>query len=209
MNLAIWKKSEHDRNCLISIDSSVWGSLSEKALRTLLHYQVGSYEITESDAGFIQDELLRNAWHKLLDWLAKQEHSSSEAREYLKKHSFHPSIIEHCLQEAVSKNFINDERYARLLIESLIVRNKSPQEIRTKLIEKRLPSALWEPLLAELYRPTEQKSSLAAQAEKVYLRYKHLEKHACYEKCLTAIYRKGFDLDDAREVVAGLVYRNK
>lgn len=209
MNLAIWKKSEHDRNCLIKIDSSVWGSLSEKALRTLLHYQVGSYEITESEAKFLQDELLKNAWHKLLDWLARQERSSAEGRDYLNKHSFHPTIIEHCLQEAQSRNFINDERYTRLLIESLIARSKSPQQIKTKLIEKRLPAALWEPLMAELYQPAEQMSNLAAQAEKVYLRYRHLDRQACYEKCLTALYRKGFDLDDARATVAGLVYRNK
>lgn len=209
MNLAIWKKSEHDRNCLIKIDSSVWGPLSEKALWTLLHYQVGSYEITESEARYLQDELLKNAWHKLLDWLARQEHSTLESRDYLKKQSFHPSIIEHCLQEAVSRNFIDNERYTRLLIESLITRSKSLQQIKNKLIEKRLPSSLWEPLLAEIYQPAEQKSNLEAQAEKVYLRYKHLDKHACYEKCLTALYRKGFDLDDARETVAKLVYRGK
>jgi SOS response regulatory protein OraA/RecX len=207
MILTVWKKTEHDRNCLIKIDNSVWGTLSEKALRTLFHYHIGSFDITEAEAKFLQDELLRTAWNSLLNWLARQERSTFESREFLKKHQFHASIIDTCLQEAKEKNFIDDERYCRLLIESLLARQKSPQQIKTKLIEKRLPASMWEPILEELYKPEDKKSILQTQAEKVWLRYRHLDKKECYEKCLTALYRQGFDLDEAREVVAGLVWR--
>ncbi len=206
MILSLWKKSDKDRNCLIKIDNSVWGSMGEKALRTLFHYHIGSQDISESEAKTLQDELLRTAWNKLLDWLAKQERSTSESRDYLKKHHFHPSIIEQCISEALKKGFIDDERYCRLLVESLVERQKSPMQIKSKLIEKHLPSGLWEPILSELYIPAEQKSILQTQAEKAYLRYCNLDKKECYEKCLTALYRKGFDLDDSREAVARLVY---
>ncbi len=207
MILTIWKKTEHDRNCLIKIDDSVWGSLSEKALRTLFHYHTGSFDITESEAAFLQDELLRASWGKLQDWLARQDHPAAECRLYLKRFSFHPSIIDKCIREGLERNFINDKRYCRLLIESLIQRQKSPQQIKTKLIEKKLPASLWEPLLQEIYQPADKQSALLEQAQKIYLRYKDLESRACYEKCLTSLYRKGFDLDDARDVVAGLVFR--
>jgi SOS response regulatory protein OraA/RecX len=209
MILSVWKKSEKDRNCLLKIDDSVWGTLSEKALRTLFHYQVGSFDITESEAKFLQEELLRTAWNNLLGWLARQERSSFESTEYLKRLSFHPSIIERCLSEAVSKHFIDDKRYCRLLIESLIARNKSPREIKGKLIDKRLPALLWEPLLAEMYKPQDKKAALREQADLAYRRYRHLDKHACYEKCLTALYRKGFELDDAGSIVADIVYKQK
>jgi SOS response regulatory protein OraA/RecX len=206
MILTIWKKSERDRSCLLKIDESVWGSLSEKVLRTLFHYHTGSFEITESEAQAIQDELTKTAWNRLLDWLARQERSTLESRDYLKKSRFYPSIIDQCITEAVKKKFINDERYCRLLVESLLARQKSPFQIKSKLIEKRLPSSLWEPILAELYKPEDRKAVLLEQAQKAYFRYRELDKKVCYEKCLTALYRKGFDLDDARDVVAGLVW---
>jgi SOS response regulatory protein OraA/RecX len=206
MILTIWKKTDKSRNCLIKIDNSVWGSMGEKTLRTLFHYHLGSFDITESEAQFLQDELLRTAWNKLLDWLARQERSTTESRDFLKKHYFNSTIIEQCISEALKKDFIDDERYCRLLIESLLIRQKSLMQIKTKLIEKRLPSNLWEPVLAELCVPSEQKSILQTQAEKVYLRYYKLDKNICYEKCLTALYRKGFDLDDAREALARLVW---
>ncbi|MFB3845224.1 MAG: regulatory protein RecX [Candidatus Cloacimonadaceae bacterium] len=207
MNLSIWKKSNSDRVCLIKIGDSIWGSLPEKRLLTLFQFGVGSFEITEEQAQVIKDHLFQAAWDKLLDWLARQEHSSLESEEYLKRQSFHPSIIEYCLAEAKEKKFIDDERYCRLLIEALKERGKSPHQIQGKLIENHLPSSLWEPILAEIYSPKEELNNLRAQAEKAYLQYRHLDKRACYEHCLAALYRKGFDLEKARTVVADIVYR--
>jgi SOS response regulatory protein OraA/RecX len=147
MILSIWKKTDTNRNCLIKINDSVWGSMGEKALRTLFHYHVGTFEITESEAKFLQEELLQTAWNNLLNWLVRQERSSFESSEYLKRQLFHSDIINKCLIEAGNKHFIDDSRYCRLLIESLITRQKSPRQIKGKLIEKRLPATLWEPLL--------------------------------------------------------------
>jgi SOS response regulatory protein OraA/RecX len=209
MILSVWKKTDKDRNCLIKIDDSVWGTLSEKALRTLFHYHVGSFDITETEALLLQEELLRTAWNNLLNWLGKQERSTFESSEYLKRQSFHPSIIESCITEAVSKHFIDNSRYCRLLIESLIIRNKSPRIIKAKLMEKRLPATLWEPLLSEMYKPQDKQTALREQAEIAYRRYRNLDKHACYEKCLTSLYRKGFDLDDASRIVADIVYQKQ
>ncbi len=207
MKLTIWKKTEKDRDCLLKIDDSVWGALPEKALRTLFQFRTGSFDITEAQAGVLQDELTRVAWNRLLDWLARQERSTLESREYLKNRQFHSSIIGVCIDKAVSQNYINDKRYCRLLIESLLARRLSRFRIRGKLLEKRLPAPLWEQILDEIVPPAEEKSSLLAQAEKAYHRFRHLDKKACYEKCLAALYRKGFDLEEARETVAGLVYR--
>jgi SOS response regulatory protein OraA/RecX len=60
-----------------------------------------------------------------------------------------------------------------------------------------------------LYKPQVKRTALREQAEKIYQRYRLLDKHTCYEKCLTALYRKGFDLDEASDVVAGIVYQKK
>jgi SOS response regulatory protein OraA/RecX len=205
MILSIWKKSEQDRNCLIKLEDSVWGTISERALRTLFHYGAGSVEINASEAEFLQAELLKAAWNKLLDWLARQERSTFECMAYLKKHQFHASIIEKCLTEGIKKHYIDDERYCRLLIESLLNRQKSPVQIKSKLIEKRLPTALWEPILSELSQPETNQSIIIAQAEKAYARYAQLDRKTCFEKCLTALYRKGFDLDEARAALDSIL----
>lgn len=206
MILTIWKKTDKDRNCLIKIENSVWGMLSEKALRTLFHYKLGSLEITEAQAKFLQEELLKSAWNKLLDWLAHQERSEFESRDYLKKRYFHASIIEQCVSEAKKKKFLDDERYTRLLVESLITRQKSPIQIKTKLIEKRLPSTLWEPILSQMYAPEDKRNNLRFQAEKLVRKHAELDKSKCFEKCLTSLYRKGFEVDEARDVLAELIF---
>lgn len=205
MILQIRKISDKDRFCQVIIEHSVWGTMSEKLLRTLFHYLPGEMDITDNEANLLKEELNKIAWNKLLDWLAKQEHSFLESEQYLKKHLFHQSIIEQCLSLAKSKNFINDERYCRMLIESLLIRNKSLFQIKSKLIEKRLPQSLWEPLVAELCAKDGQKEILAVHAAKVYHRYKHLDKRTCYNKCLNALYRLGFDLDDIRDLISDLL----
>ena len=205
MKLEIWKKTDKDRICLIKIDACVWGSLSEKVLRTLFHYLPGCFEISEAEASALKDELQRTAWNKLLDWLARQEHSRRESRDYLRKQQYYPDIIDNCVQTAEAKGYIDDARYCRLLIESLLSRQKSPFQIKSKLIEKRLPSSLWEPILKELTSPEDSRQILQTQAEKFYARYCRLDRKTCYEKCLTALYRKGFELDDARDILAKLI----
>lgn len=204
MKLTIQKKPDQDRNCLIKLDDSVWGTLSERVLRTLFHYQTGVFEISDAEADAIRSELLNTARKKLLDWLARQERCSQESNTFLKKQQFHSSIVSTCLDEAKNRHYIDDARYCRILIESLVERKKSPLQIKSKLIEKRLPASLWEPLLTELYDNREQTANLKEQAEKAFKRYRNLEQRIAYQKCLTALYRLGFDIDDARGVLADL-----
>jgi SOS response regulatory protein OraA/RecX len=208
MILKLWKKSEADRNSIVFIDNSVWGTISDSLLRTLyadFNYNNSTFEITEADAETIRAELQNYAWAKLVDWLARQEHSTTEVKEYLKRYKFHPSILEYCLSQALEMDYVNDERYCRLLIESLLARQKSPVQIKSKLIEKRLPSSLWKPILDELSSPEQATSILETQAEIITHRYASLERKARFEKCLTALYRKGFALDAARAVLNKLL----
>ena len=195
------KTSEHDRNCLIYLDNSVWGTLPVKVLQTLFLSPAETTELTDSEAETVKAELDKYACQKLTDWLAKQEHCSTEAEEYLQRFRFHPTIISRNIALALERNYINDKRYCRMLIESLLERRKSRQQIKGKLIEKRLPSSLWEPILSELADKQTVLSILTEQAEKVYLQYRHLDRHTCWEKCLTALYRKGFDLASAKEAL--------
>jgi len=207
MILSIWKKSEKDRNCLIKIDDSVWGTMPEKVLRTLHYYQTGSRKVTESEADILLNELLRIAWNKLTEWLSRQEHSVQDSKDYLHKFNFHDSIIEKCITEALKKSYIDDKRYCELLIKSLIERKKSMMQIKSKLIEKHMPSSLWEPIIQTLDLADIEADNLREQAKKAYLRYRHLDKRECYEKCLTTLFRKGFDLDKSRDVLVRIVWK--
>jgi SOS response regulatory protein OraA/RecX len=220
MILTFRKRSETDRNSLIEIDDSVWGEMPDKALRTLLADcglavtllpLVGSQSlrITEQEYEKIGSGIRDFAWQKLLNWLAMQEHSVSECRAYLHRYSIHSTVMASCLEEAIGRNYIDDQRYCRLLIQSLIDRQKSPLQIKAKLIEKRLPSALWQPILTELTTPESKAEILQVQAEKIYRRFCHLERQICKKKCINALYTKGFNLSDARYAIEQLMADNQ
>lgn len=217
MKLSLRKNSDTGRSVQISFDHISWGTLPLKVLQEFLQpfavtlVWISPYEQQAEDvADSIVDELTlilhRYADERLLGYLAQAEHCTSECIEYLHKLHFHHDIIQRCIASAKEKQYIDDARYASLLIESMLQRQKSPQQIKTKLIEKRLPSGLWQDMLKDKNDKPTAESILHTQAEKVYLRYQHLDKRSCYEKCLTALYRKGFDMDDAKAVVRNLVY---
>jgi len=205
MKLTLFRKTERAKECLIYLEHSVWGCLPCQRLQALFSFSSEVTDLSAAEAESLKTELLNTARRKLWHWLARQEHCCHEAELYLKRWRFHPSLIFTCLQEAQDKGFLDDARYCRLLIESLLERQKSPVQIKAKLYEKHLPSGLWEPILAELVQDHPIHDILQAQAEKVYARYAHLDRRTAREKCLTALYRKGFDLEEAEAVIRALL----
>ncbi len=201
MKLTLWKKSEKDRNSVIYIDNEPWGILHDRILRSLFPRLDREGEISSREFKTLQIEIYQFLRQKLWDWLAAREHSSCESIQFLKRYRAHRSIINQLISESVDKNYIDDERFSRLLIESMLARRKSPFQIKAKLIEKKLTSALWEPILEELSTPELILSNLEAQTDKALQKYAHLDSKTCFEKCLAFLFRKGFDLDEAKAAI--------
>lgn len=198
MLLKILKKSEHDKNSAIYIDNHSWGVLSD---RTLLPLYPIPYEgeIGESQSTELICMLEAKAREILLQYLAQREHSSQECRELLNRKHFHNSLTEAIISDYQEKKFIDDARYVRLYISSLLERQKSRFYIVGKLRESRLATSLWEDVLQELYDPQSNLENLKEQVLKLRLRYSGLPTAKQQEKIFASLFRKGYSLDDIRQ----------
>ncbi|MDY0150764.1 MAG: regulatory protein RecX [Candidatus Cloacimonas sp.] len=194
MNLKIQKKFEQDKSSEIIIDNQCWGALTDKALLPLFPIPFEG-EIESAATEELITMLQNRAREQLLRYLADSEHSSWQCKEYLKRKSYHPAIINPLLQDFAENKYLDDARYVRILIGSLIDRQKSRTYIIGKLRESRLPASLWEEVLQELYNPEDSLEGLKEQVLKLRLRYSELDEYKQKEKVLASLFRKGFDLD--------------
>ncbi len=194
MILKIRTRRDSDRNASVAFNNEIWGILPAKILLSL--YSVPcEYEISDDEASVLKNQLFEAARTKLLDYLAKQERSEKQAKDYLQRYLFHSSIIEDAISSAKEYKYIDNERYADILIRSLTERNKSRTYIINKLYEQNIPAHIYEPLLEEYTNPEELKLYLGEQINILTLRYKDIEPVLRKQKIVSSLYRKGFDLD--------------
>ncbi len=194
MLLKIWTDRPQDRKAKLSIDNTLWGTLPCGVLLSL--YPVPSEQEIDH-AGFDRLRLLlsERAYSLLLDYLAKQERSTWQCRQNLRKHSFHPSIIEECIKTATTAHYLDDTRFAELLARSLAERKKSRVYAVNKFYEHKIPPETYEPFLDEYFRPQEQKEWLLPQVQKLQSRYQALPPYEARNKIIASLYRKGYELE--------------
>lgn len=194
MLLKIKKRFERDRSSQILIDNVSWGVLSDRTLLPL--YPVPFEGEIATDAfnelcGIIE----KHSREQLLKYLAEGEHSSSQCRDFLKRKHVHPSFINSIVTDYLERKYIDDARFVRILISSLVERGKSRTYIVHKLRELSLPSTLWEDVLAELYNPADSLETLKEMVIKLRLQHRELPVSKQKEKVFTSLFRKGFDMD--------------
>jgi regulatory protein len=181
----------------VILDDISWGVLPDRALQPLYPTEFEGEIGSEAANGLIA--LLRaQTFQILLDYLARAEHSSRQCRELLRRRQFHPSLIEEALGRMREQNYLDDGRFAEVLVRSYLARHASRRTIIAKLREHRLPSELWEPILAELWDKEEAAGSLANLMRKYCASRSALPRPKLKEKAFTHFYRKGFDLDEIR-----------
>lgn len=193
MILRIAQKTKH--TVTIELDSVSRGSLPQRMLPAA--WPVGfAGEASPDEVGELLAILRQRAWNLLLDWVAQAERSSFQARNFLKKKLFDQATIDAILDDFRENNYLDDARFAAMLIRSYSGRRASKREIVAKLRAQRIPTSVWEPLLAELYSPAEAKDNLAELLAKYCATHRDLPRPKLREKAFTFLYRKGFDLED-------------
>ncbi|HOQ82639.1 MAG TPA: regulatory protein RecX [Candidatus Syntrophosphaera thermopropionivorans] len=161
-------------------------------------------EISESEANQIIKMLEDYAFNLLVKYLAKEEHSQYQCVLYLQRKGFCPEIIQNAVNRCLNLNYINDQRFAELLISSYINRKASKRAIIAKLSANRIPINIWKPILEKLYTEEEKNSNLEELLNKYYLAHKDLPPEKLKERAFGYLYRKGFDPDDIREAIENL-----
>ena len=104
---------------------------------------------------------------KAFDFLSLREHSSFELSQKLKRRQFPAEVVRRVLDELTEKGVVDDERFARLYIESRIRRGKeSRMETAAKLAENGIASGTARMLLNRIYDAETEEKVAAALVQK-------------------------------------------
>lgn len=193
MKLKYWKKTE--RTAYLSLDDLIRGVLSIRTLRHLFGSET-ELEISDEAAIDLIQKLKKQAWTQITDYLAKAEHSEHQCRNFLERKSYAPDIIDEVIALCKDKGYLDDSRFASILIRSLLERGKSQRAIIQKLREQRISKDIYEPLLEDLYDPRRGHQLLTEQIDKLLFRHHETEPRKAKEKIFASLYRKGFSLDE-------------
>ncbi len=179
----------------VELDGLCRGTLPTRVLLQLWPQNFEG-EISEAEARELTDTLTKQAFSTLVDYLAKAEHSELQCRNLLQRKEFEPRIMEAALRRCRELNYLNDARFAEVLIRSQIARKASKRAIVAKLREQRIPAELWSVLLDELYPRQQATENIGELLAKYCATHRDLPPRKLKEKAFSHLFRKGFDLAD-------------
>ncbi len=198
MILRIQKHS--DKDLYLTLDNKVWAVLSRRAIQTFFRPDDSvvdglEREISHEEQDACIEFLYQKAETLLLDYLAVAERCEYQARNYLKRFRFHPSLIDRAIDKCRTLKYIDDARFSSICIESLIHKNKSWMQIVAKLMQHHIAREIWEPILEAMYLQEEQSTIIHAEIEKLICKYKDQLSQRKRQKIISSLFRKGFPLD--------------
>ena len=122
-------------------------------------------------------KLTRSAYDRLVDYLARRDHSERELRDKLRKAEHPDHEIEAAIEEARARKWLPDESVlATREADRLARQGKSPQQIRVWLSKKGLPTSGLQTLLTENEEQSAYKTALKAWAKQRRLAERQLSK---------------------------------
>ena len=185
---------------IVLANDEYWGILPDKILHFYCKEQLDYFELSDEAAVKLLEEIKKQSWNKLLDFLAYRERSLGECEEFLSKRIFLKQEFQPVLlRKAVSLNFINDSRFAEMLTEDLIRNSKSKVEITNKLYAKKIKEEIISNILQKKLNSKTINEILEANIKKAKRRFSNLNKKECNEKILNYLTRKGFTYWEVKE----------
>ncbi|MCF7920503.1 MAG: RecX family transcriptional regulator [Candidatus Cloacimonetes bacterium] len=201
-------KKLNERNYLILVDELPQGVIPYSNLRHLPFagsLLAGSeVPVDEIQIAELKSAISENAWQRLINWLALQERSSQECRSYLRKIYLEEDIAETLINKAHALNFIDDDRFAELYMQSLMEKGKSLPEIRNKLWNKAVDENQINDWLQKFYDPQQQQESLKQNLEKLLVRWQNFDQKTRKQKIYNYLTRRGFNFYDIKVSLADL-----
>ncbi|MBN2460921.1 MAG: RecX family transcriptional regulator, partial [Candidatus Cloacimonetes bacterium] len=149
-------------------------------------------------AAVLEKEITSYCHRRLLDFLAVRERSLRECRSFLKKLSLRNDLAAGLILRAQQENHIDDKRFADLNTISMLARNKSPHEIRNKLMRQGISENTISAALEEYYSQTDLRDIIRIEILKMLSHYEGFDKSKKREKIFSHLYRKGFDYETVK-----------
>lgn len=195
MHLRIIRRTDKAREAALSVDDAIWGTLPVGVLPS---YCVPGRdtEIGEEQAAELLKLLNSHATNILMNRLAAEEISEFKARSILRAKRFRSDIIDANLARFKDLGYLSQERFAEVLIRSWANRGAGKHVIIAKLRAERVPSAIWAPLLEEMWDPEVSAENLLAKLQKYVLAHGDLPLRKLKDRAFGYFSRKGFTIDE-------------
>lgn len=196
-HLTIVSKPGSKNQYIIKVEDITWGILSR---RILLSY-IGNELELDVDDGLLEEiraEIHKNTWHLFLDYLALRERSVNECRQYLRRWKITDEMADEIIQKAINKGYISNQRYAELLVSSLVERGKSRNEIKSKLRVAGIDSNTAGQALKDNLSAAEEGRILKETALKILQKYKDVSPRERFHKCMEYLARRGFSYEASK-----------
>lgn len=188
------QKKNKTRYSLYAGDQFISG-ISEE---TLLAFDIHTGKsLSDSDIDNIKaKELYLSVREQAWRFLARREHSTAELRNKLLKKSFSREIVQEILDELLRRDYLNDRRFARLLItEEINLKKSGPLLVRGKLQAKGVAINIIDELLIELYCEEMQIKNCRYLADKKRALIMNLDDQLQLKKLYSFLTQKGYGWD--------------
>jgi regulatory protein len=197
----IEKQKKNSKRWNLYIDSEFACGISED---TLVNYGFRTDdEITEETLKEVKkfDEY-QFAKKAALDYLSYRIRSVKEIKDKLREKKISAETIGKIILHLEKLGLINDEEFARLLVQSKTGKNPSGKSvIKQKLYQKGIAKETGEKVLGELYTESNEKKLLLGVFNKYQKKMKGLDKNGRRKKMFETLARKGFDFDLINELL--------
>ena len=157
-------------------------------------------QVNDSEIEELKTSILAKARQVALRKLDRRERSSGDIKVFLKKEGFSQETISLVIQELTAKNYINDERYAKIVVREQALSGKGPTWILMKLKQKGI--SVERKLIETLIQEVGETSELELARKLVLRKYSEAKENpATARKAIQALLRRGFSYSIARAAI--------
>jgi regulatory protein len=196
-HLKIQSKPGKSQQFIVSEDDKIWGTLSKRVLFSFVGLETEP-DVNDEVYDEILAEIKKYAWHKLLDYLTVRERTVRECTLYLKKMQLHSSLAKDIILRAEHKGYIDNRRYAELLVHSLAGKGKSRIEIKMKLKQAGVDAEIATEALKDNFPIEVERHILVETAKKALERFSKLPTREQFQKCMEYMVRRGFSYEASK-----------
>ncbi len=129
---------------------------------------------------------------KAIEYLSHRPMSCRELHDKLLEKGEEEAVAEYCVQWLREQGFLDDGRYAAMVVRHYAGKNYGAGRIRTELSRRGVPRELWDEAMGEAPAPDDKIDKF------ISTRLKHPEDRAEIQKISSALCRRGYSWDQIR-----------
>lgn len=154
-----------------------------------------------SPPDFTYSEFFEKAKNAAIRKISRREHSSGDVLAHLIEKGYGEALSAEVVAHLIEKNWLNDQRFAEVLVRYQASRGKGPSYIRNKLREKKLQMNDEE--ILSIVAKASGKTEVERAKEIVERRYPgYREDFKIAQKAFAALVRRGFSFEIARQATS-------